>query len=166
MKNIPKILIVGLILFSPGIASVQAHDGHKKDIVETAIYGGIFKTFISAIKEADLVEILQKKGQFTVFVPTDEAFAKMPKGSFESLLKPENKKRLREILKYHIIKSRVPAKKISSGTAKLKMLNEKRAVLSSKDGKVKINQANILKADIMAKNGIIHIIDEVLLPQD
>ena len=93
MKKLPKILIVGLILCSSGIASFQAHDGHKKDIVETAIYGGIFKTFISAIKEADLVEILQK-GQFTVFVPTDEAFAKMPKGSVESLLKPENKKGL------------------------------------------------------------------------
>ena len=165
MKNIQKILILGLILCSSGIASFQAHDGHKKDIVETAIYGGIFKTFISAIKEADLVGILQKKDSSPF---ASQLMMHLPRCQKEVLNLSWNlrKKRLREILKHHIIKSRVPAKKISSGTAKLKMLNEKRAVLSSKDGKVKINQANILKADIMAKNGIIHIIDEVLLPQE
>lgn len=164
--KIPKILILGLALIILSFNS-QAHDGHKKDIIDTAIYGGIFKTFIAAIKAADIVHTLKSKGQFTVFLPTDEAFAKLPKGTVESLLKPENRKRLKEILKYHVIKARVPTKKISSGTAKLKMLNKKEAVLISKDGKVTINDVKILKADMMAKNGIIHIIDEVLqLPKE
>jgi len=158
-----KILIILLIL-SLSCFRAHTHDGHKKDIIETAIYGGVFKTLISAIKATDLVDTLRSKGQFTVFAPTDEAFGKLPKGTVESLLKPENKKRLTDILKYHIIKARVPVKKITNGTAKLRMLNKKQAILSSKDGKVTINKANVLKADMMAKNGIIHIINEVLLP--
>ena len=145
----------------------QAHDGHKKDIIDTAIYGGIFKIFISAIKAADFVDTLKRNGQFTVFAPTDEAFSKLPKGTIEFLMKPENKKDLKDFIKYHVIKARVPVKKISSGTAKIKMLNKKEAILISKDGKVTINKVQILKADIMAKNGIIHIVDEVLqLPKE
>ena len=160
-----KTLTFGLI-FSLLSFNAQAHDGHKKDIVETAIYGGIFKSFIAAIKAADLIDTLRKKGQFTVFAPTDEAFSKLPTGTFEALLKPENKKRLTDILKYHVIKARIPTKKISDGTVQLKMLNNKQATLSSKDGKVTINKAKIIKADMMAKNGIVHIIDEVLLPPE
>ena len=140
----------------------QAHDGHKKDIIDTAIYGGIFNTLISAIKAADFVETLKRNGQFTIFAPTDEAFSKLPKGTIEFLMRPENKKSLKDFLKYHVIKARVPVKKISSGTAKLKMLNKKEAILISTDGKVTINNVKILKADVMAKNGIIHIINEVL----
>ena len=160
-----KTLTFGLI-FSLLSFNAQAHDGHKKDIVETAIYGGIFKSFISAIKAADLIDTLRKKGQFTVFAPTDEAFSKLPTGTFEALLKPENKKRLTDILKYHVIKARIPTKKISDGTVQLKMLNKKQAKLSSKYGKVTINKAKIIKSDMMAKNGIVHIIDEVLLPPE
>lgn len=160
-----KTLTFGLI-FSLLSFNAQAHDGHKKDIVETAIHGDIFKSFIAAIKAADLIDTLRKKGQFTVFAPTDEAFSKLPAGTFEALLKPENKKRLTDILKYHVIKARIPTKKISDGTVQLKMLNNKQATLSSKDGKVTINKAKIIKADMMAKNGIVHIIDEMLLPPE
>ena len=160
-----KTLTLGLILSLLSF-NAQAHDGHKKDIVETAIYGGIFKSFIAAIKAADFIDTLRGKGQFTVFAPTDEAFSKLPTGTFETLLKPENKKRLTDILKYHVIKARIPTKKTSDGTVQLKMLNKKQTKLSSKDGKVTINKAKIIKADMMAKNGIVHIIDEVLLPPE
>ena len=164
--KIPKILILGFALIILSF-NAQAHDGHKKDIIDTAIYGGIFKTFISAIKAAGFVDTLKRNGQFTVFAPTDEAFLKLPKGTIEFLMKPENKKILKDFLKYHIIKARVPVKKISSGTAKLKMLNKKEATLISKDGKVTINKVKILKSDVMAKNGIIHIINGVLqLPKE
>ena len=164
--KIPKILILGFALIILNF-NTQSHDGHKKDIIDTAIYGGIFKTFISVIKAADLVDTLKRSGQFTVFAPTDEAFLKLPKGTIEFLMKPENKKLLKDFLKYHIIKARVTVKKISSGTAKLKMLNKKEATLISKDGKVTINKVKILKSDVMAKNGIIHIINGVLqLPKE
>ena len=164
--KIPKVITLGFALIILSFNS-QAHDGHKKDIIDTVIYGGIFKTFISVIKAADFVDTLKRNGQFTVFAPTDEAFLKLPKGTIEFLMKPENKKILKDFLKYHIIKARVPVKKISSGTAKLKMLNKKEAKLISKDGKVTINKIKILKSDVMAKNGIVHIINGVLqLPKE
>ena len=138
------------------------HHGKKKDIVDTAVAAGSFKTLVAAVKAAGLVDTLKGKGPFTVFAPTDEAFAKLPKGTVESLLKPENKSKLVDILTYHVVAAKVPAAKVKSG--KVGMVNKKNARVRVKDGKVTINKANVVKTDIMTSNGIIHVIDAVIMP--
>ena len=136
--------------------------GHKHDIVDTAIKAGSFNTLVAAVQAAELVETLKSKGPFTVFAPTDEAFNKLPKGTLESLLKPENKKKLQDILTYHVVAAKVPSSKVSAG--KVEMVNKKHAKISIKNGKVMIDKANVVKTDIMASNGVIHVIDQVILP--
>ena len=168
MRKVLLALAAGVVVLAAGTQSALAGCGTcDKTIVENAVANKDFATLVAAVKAADLVDTLSGDGPFTVFAPTDEAFLKLPKGTIEFLMKPENKKILKDFLKYHIIKARVPVKKISSGTAKLKMLNKKEATLISKDGKVTINKVKILKSDVMAKNGIIHIINGVLqLPKE
>ena len=117
---------------------------------------------MAAVKAADLVDTLKGDGPFTVFAPTDEAFGKLPKGTLESLLKPENKKKLQDILTYHVVAAKVPSSKVAAG--KVAMVNKKHAKISVSSGKVKINKANVVKVDIMASNGVIHVIDQVILP--
>jgi len=136
----------------------------KKDIVDTAVAAGSFKTLVAAVKAADLVETLKGKGPFTVFAPTDEAFAKLPAGTVESLLKPENKKKLIAVLTYHVI----PAKVLSAEAAKLteaKTVQGNLVKIKVADGTVMIDAAKVVKADIEASNGVIHVIDTVILPQ-
>ena len=118
----------------------------KKDIVDTAVAAGSFKPLVAAVKAARLVDTLKGKGPFTVFAPTDEAFPKLPKGTVESLLKPENKSKLVDILKFHVVAAKVPAAKVKSG--KVRMVNKKNARVRVKDGKVTINKANVVKTDI------------------
>merc|ERR1712025_1095339 len=117
MKNL-KTYLLGSILSITMINAHADHHGKKKDIVDTAVAAGSFKTLVAAVKAAGLVDTLKGKGPFTVFAPTDEAFAKLPKGTLESLLKPENKKQLVSILTYHVVPGKVMAKDVKSGMVK------------------------------------------------
>lgn len=136
-----------------------------KNIVETAVEAGSFGTLVAAVKAAGLVETLAEGGPFTVFAPTDEAFAKLPKGTVESLLKPENKDKLIAILTYHVVSGEVTsANVIKVKTAKT--VQGQDLAVTFADGEVMINNANVVKADITAGNGVIHVIDTVLLPTD
>ena len=134
-----------------------------KDIVTTAVEAGSFKTLAAALTAGELVEALQGEGPFTVFAPTDEAFAKLPKGTLETLLKPENKGMLVSILTYHVVAGSVDAAAVvelnAAGT-----LNGQRVDIKTENDGVQIDGANVVKADIACSNGIIHVIDSVLLP--
>jgi uncharacterized surface protein with fasciclin (FAS1) repeats len=136
-----------------------------KDIVDTAVAAGSFKTLVAAVKAADLVDTLKSEGPFTVLAPTDEAFAKLPKGTVESLLKPENKDKLVAILKYHVI----PSKALAADVVKLdgkevKTVEGKSVKIDVEGSTVMINNAKVIKTDIVCSNGVIHVIDTVLLP--
>lgn len=151
--------MMSLVVLSVG--SVSAED--KKDIVDTAVAAGSFTTLAAALEAAGLVETLKGDGPFTVFAPTDEAFAKLPEGTVETLLKPENKAMLVDILTYHVIAGNVPSKeavKLTTATA----LNEKAINLEVKDGALHLNESKVITADIECTNGVIHIIDAVMLP--
>lgn len=139
--------------------------GEGKDIVDTAVGAGSFKTLVAAVKAAGLVETLKGDGPFTVLAPTDEAFAKLPEGTLDSLLKPENKEKLVAILKYHVI----PGKAMAADVVKLdgkavKTVEGQSAKVAIKDGSVMIDGAKVIKTDVECSNGVIHIIDTVLLP--
>jgi len=134
------------------------------DIVDTAIAAGNFKTLVAALKAADLVDTLKGPGPFTVFAPTDEAFAKLPAGTVETLLKPENKAKLQSILTYHVVAGKV----MSQDVVKLdsaRTVEGQTVAIKVVDGGVMINDAHVIKADIEASNGVIHVIDSVMLPQ-
>ena len=133
------------------------------DIVSVAVASGKFKTLAAALKAAGLVETLQGTGPFTVFAPTDEAFAKLPKGTVEDLLKPENKEKLAGILTYHVLAGKVMAADVT--TMKAKTVNGQKLDLIVEDGKVTVDKAKVIMADVAASNGIIHAIDTVLMPK-
>lgn len=160
MNNIKNYLLGALLTIS--VSAIQAADSKSQDIVDVAVGAGSFKTLVAAVKAAGLVETLKGDGPFTVFAPTDEAFSKLPKGSLDSLLKPENKKKLQDVLTYHVVAAKVPSSKVSAG--KVAMVNKKHAKISIKNGKVMIDKANVVKTDVMASNGVIHVIDRVILP--
>ncbi len=137
----------------------------EKDIVDTAVAAGKFKTLVAAVKAADLVDTLKGDGPFTVLAPNDEAFEKLPEGTVETLLKPENKEKLIAILKYHVI----PAKAMAADVVKLdgknvKTVEGKTVAIKVEDGKVMIGKAKVIKTDIACTNGVIHVIDTVLIP--
>lgn len=140
-----------------------AHAG-AKDIVDTAAGAGKFETLITAAKAAGLVETLKGAGPFTVFAPTDEAFAKLPKGTVEDLLKPENKAKLAAILTYHVIPGKVMAADIKGKKTNVKTVQGGELAVDATDG-VKINDATVTTADVAASNGVIHIIDTVVMPK-
>ncbi|MFX1598862.1 MAG: fasciclin domain-containing protein [Promethearchaeota archaeon] len=132
-----------------------------KNIVETAISAGSFKTLVKAVQTAGLVETLSKKGPFTVFAPTDQAFAKLPKGTVEGLL--QNKKKLTDVLTYHVVAGKVMSKDVA-GLRSAKTLQGQTISIDTSKG-VRINNANVVKADIETSNGVIHVIDTVILPK-
>lgn len=143
------------------VASV-GHAAEKKDIVDTAVAAGSFKTLVTAVKEAGLVEALKGKGPFTVFAPTDEAFAKLPKGTLEGLL--ADKEKLAAVLKYHVVPGKVMAADVVKVT-EAKSLQGSTISINAKDG-VKLNgSSNVVKTDIECTNGVIHVIDTVILPK-
>lgn len=137
----------------------------QKDIVATAAAAGTFNTLATALKAAGLDDTLKGKGPFTVFAPTDEAFSKLPAGTVESLLKPENKEKLRAILLYHVVPGDVTAAKVVK-LSSAKTVNGQDLKLKVNDGTVMVNDAKVVKADVLASNGVIHVIDSVLLPKD
>ncbi|MBM3790185.1 MAG: fasciclin domain-containing protein [Acidobacteria bacterium] len=136
----------------------------KGDIIDVAVSAGSFNTLAAALKAAGLVETLQGMGPFTVFAPTDDAFAKLPAGTVESLLKPENKAKLAGILTYHVVAGTVMAKDVVN-LKSAKTVNGKELTIKTAMGKVMVDGATVTKTDIMASNGVIHVIDTVVLPQ-
>ena len=135
----------------------------RKDIVDTAVEAGSFKTLATALTAAWLVETLKGEGPFTVFAPTDEAFAKLPAGTLNDLLKPENKAKLSAILTYHVVPGKVMAKDVVS-LSSAKTVNGKELKIATKDGTVTVDKATVIKTDIECSNGVIHVIDSVMLP--
>ncbi|WP_392337959.1 fasciclin domain-containing protein [Loktanella salsilacus] len=133
------------------------------DIVDTAVSAGNFNTLVAAVKAADLVETLKGAGPFTVFAPTDAAFAALPDGTVEDLLKPENKAKLASILTYHVVSGKVMSTDLSDGMTPATVNGE--TVTIHTDGGVKVNDATVSSADIDADNGVIHVIDAVLMPK-
>ena len=159
-----KTLCAALVLCGAASLAARAEDAPKKDIVEVAVEAGKFKTLAAALKAAGLVDTLKGEGPFTVFAPTDEAFAKLPAGTVESLLKPENKEKLVAVLTYHV----VPGKVLAADVVKLteaKTVQGGKVTIAAKDGKVTVDGANVVTTDIKAKNGVIHVIDAVILPK-
>ena len=141
-----------------------ANAAEKADIVQTAISNGSFKTLVAAVKAAGLVETLKGSGPFTVFAPTDEAFAKLPGGTVENLLKPENKKQLVAILTYHVVPGKVMSKDIVGKKTMAKSVEGEEISIDATNG-VKVDNAKVVKADVEASNGVIHVIDTVIMPK-
>lgn len=159
--SIKKLLMVVVAVASLGMTN--AGMAQQKDIVTTAVEAGSFKTLAAALTAGDLVGALQGKGPFTVFAPTDEAFAKIPADTLKMLLKPENKDKLVAILTYHVVSGKVDAAHVvdlSGATT----LNGQRVDIAVNDGTVNIDKASVVKADIQCSNGIIHVIDTVMMP--
>ena len=146
-------------------SSVFAVACDKKDIVDTAVGAGSFKTLVAAVQAADLVDTLKGKGPFTVFAPSDEAFAKLPAGTVEDLIKPENKEKLVAILTYHVVPGKVLAKDVVKLTA-AKTVQGQEVAIKVADGKVTVDNANVVKTDIECSNGVIHVIDSVIIPAE
>ncbi len=170
MKRVAVGMVVAVLAIALGANLALAGDccskckGDKpKDIVDTAVKAGSFKTLAAALTAADLVETLKGKGPFTVFAPTDEAFGKLPEGTVKELLKPENKKKLTSILTYHV----VPGKVLAADVVKLseaKTVEGSKVKIRVKEDKVHVDNARVAATDILCSNGVIHVIDSVILP--
>ena len=150
---------LGINLFSQVSLRAEA----SKDIVDTAVAAGSFNTLAKALQAAGLVDTLKGSGPFTVFAPTDDAFARLPPGTLENLLKPENKAKLQAILKYHVVSGKVPASKVAAMSS-ASTVEGSPLRISTKNGSVSVNDAKVVTTDIEASNGIIHVIDAVVLP--
>ena len=158
-----KNLTFGAAVAAMALSAGTVTRAQARDIVDTAVAAGQFKTLAAALQAAGLVETLKGAGPFTVFAPTDEAFAKLPKGTLEDLLKPENKAKLTAILTYHV----VPGKVMAADVVKVKdakTVQGGSVKVSTMGGKVMIDNAHVVKADIAASNGVIHVIDTVMMP--
>jgi len=154
MKMFPRLLSVAAL-----IAVTSA--SYAADIVDTAVSAGQFTTLVKALKAADLVDALKQKGPYTVFAPTDAAFAKLPAGALDSLIKDKDK--LAAVLKYHVVSGKVMAAQVKPGP--VKTLQGQTLTVSAQDGTVMVDDAKVIKADIEASNGVIHVIDSVLMPK-
>jgi len=145
------------------LAPMAFAGGMKKDIVDTAVSAGSFTTLVAAVQAAGLVDVLKGDGPFTVFAPTDEAFAALPEGTVEDLLKPENKDQLAAILTYHVVPGKVMSGDIAGQKLDVETVEGSTAMVNATDG-VMIDGANVVTADVEASNGVIHVIDAVILP--
>jgi uncharacterized surface protein with fasciclin (FAS1) repeats len=158
-----KSITVGVVTLALTMSAATAA-GNKSDIVETAVNAGSFKTLVAAVKAAGLVDTLRAPGPFTVFAPTDDAFAKLPAGTVADLLKPENKAKLVAILTYHVVPGKVMSKDIAGQKTMAKSVEGSDIPVDATNG-VKVDNANVVKADIEATNGVIHVIDSVIIPK-
>jgi len=163
-----KVILLGVAGALVLALSVATYAGPKrvptKNIVDTAVEAGSFKTLATALQAAGLVDTLKGKGPFTVFAPTDEAFAKLPEGTLQDLLKQENKEKLAAILTYHV----VPGKVLAAQVVKMnsaKTVNGQSLTISTNGGTVMVDNAKVVKTDILCSNGVIHVIDSVVLPK-
>ena len=159
------VIALGCAAFGAAVTTAQAmdHKGGKTDIVDTAVAAGNFTTLAAALEAAGLVETLKGEGPFTVFAPTDAAFAKLPAGTVQSLLEPENRDKLTAILTYHV----VPGKVLAADVVKLdsaKTVNGESVAIDASSGGVKVDDATVTATDIVASNGVIHVIDAVIMP--
>ena len=162
MKSILTSILFGILaIVSP--AGAGEHKAAPKDIVDTAVAAGSFKTLAAALGAANLVETIKGAGPFTVFAPTDEAFAKLPAGTVDTLLRPENREQLVAILKNHVFAGRVTLAKALE-VREAASLQGSKITFKFEDGRVLVGSAALVKADIAASNGIIHVIDQVLIP--
>jgi uncharacterized surface protein with fasciclin (FAS1) repeats len=161
MKRIRDVMLATAVSVAMGLGTVAAK---AADIVDTAASAGDFKTLVAAIEAAGLVETLKGKGPFTVFAPTDAAFAKLPAGTLEDLLKPENKDKLTAILTYHVVAGKIMSADIAGKTEMVETVEGDKLTVDAMKG-VKIDNATVTSADIEASNGVIHVIDTVLLPK-
>ncbi len=165
IKHTLKILFISVLcagLTSSAFAGAHKSKETMKDIVGVASSADGFSTLVAAVSAADLVGLLQSEGPFTVFAPTDEAFAKLPEGTIETLLKPENKDQLIAILKYHVVPGKVMAADVKPGA--VGTANGQSFMVKSSYGKVYVDGAQVIATDISASNGVIHAIDTVILP--
>ncbi|MEO1695463.1 MAG: fasciclin domain-containing protein [Pseudomonadota bacterium] len=160
-KTLAAIVMIALTF---GVTTASHAKHHRKNIVKTAAGAGQFKTLIAAAKAAGLARVLSRRRGLTVFAPTDAAFAKLGKRTLRSLLRPRNRHKLRRILLYHVLGRRVPAGKIPAGRTHVKTLAGKTVRLRKSRRGVRVNRSNVIKANVRASNGIIHVIDRVLLP--
>lgn len=165
MHIMTGVIFSTMILLSMSAGAMHHGDGEKKgkDIVDVAVDNGSFTTLATALQAAGLVDVLKGEGPYTVFAPTDEAFAKLPAGTVETLLMPENIDQLKAVLTYHVVSGQVLAAdvvKLSSA----KTVSGETVSIAVNDGNVAINDSTVVKADVMANNGVIHVIDTVLLP--
>lgn len=156
MRSVIAAVIAAPLMLSNAFAT-------SKDIVDTAVSAGSFETLVAAVKAAGLVDTLKGDGPFTVFAPTDEAFAKLPEGTVENLLKPENKDQLVAVLTYHVVPGKVMSGDIAGKSLDAKTVQGSDLEIDATDG-VKVDNANVVSADIETSNGVIHVIDTVVLP--
>jgi len=160
----PIIVMTAALIFSvQAVAGAHKSAPAKQDIVDTAISAGSFNTLVAAVQAAELAEALKGTGPFTVFAPTDEAFAALPEGTVESLLKPENQDQLQAVLLYHVVSGKIMAADIGSGAQPATLQGATIDVVGSASG-VTVNGANVVSADVVTTNGVIHVIDAVILP--
>lgn len=158
--NVMKTVTAGAVALALSMSVAKA-----ADIVDTAIAAGSFTTLVTAVKAAGLVDTLKGPGPFTVFAPNDDAFAKLPAGTVENLLKPENKKKLVAILTYHVVPGKVMSKDLIGKKMMVKTVEGTDVSIDATDG-VRVDNAKVVKADIEASNGVIHIIDMVIIPTE
>ena len=161
---IATLVVVALTTSLSAIAGGHSKEAKTGDIVDVAVAAGQFKTLAAALEAADLVDTLKGHGPFTVFAPTDEAFAALPEGTVETLLRPENRDQLVSILTYHVVAGKVSADQVVN-LDKADTVNGQSVSISVVDGNVRINDATVVAADVEASNGVIHIVDAVILPQ-
>ena len=161
MKKTIAASAAALLLAVAVAAPVRADHHQGKDIVDTAVAAGSFSTLATALKAAGLVETLKGKGPFTVFAPTDDAFKKLPAGTLEKLL--ADKAQLTKVLTYHVVSGKVMAADVVK-LSEAKTVEGSLVRIAVKDGKVKVNDANVVKTDVGASNGVIHVLDAVILP--
>ncbi|TIP10522.1 fasciclin domain-containing protein [Mesorhizobium sp.] len=159
--KLKSLLVAAAMMLASGVSALAA----EKDIVNTAVEAGQFKTLAAALEAAGLVSTLKGDGPFTVFAPTDEAFAKLPAGTVENLLKPENKHQLTEILTYHVVPGKVMAADVA-GLDEAKSVNGKIIDIEVEGSSVRVNDAAVTDADVAASNGVIHVIDKVIMPPE
>jgi uncharacterized surface protein with fasciclin (FAS1) repeats len=166
MKMMSTTLTLALVAGALTLGASAAHAQQvRKDIVDTAVAAGSFKTLAKALQAADLVETLKGTGPFTVFAPTDEAFAKLPAQTLSDLLKPENKSKLQRILTYHVVPGRVSSSEVVAMRTAKAASGDVIAIKAS-GAAVVVDEARVIKTDVEASNGLIHVIDAVMLPDD
>ena len=165
MFRFRSLFAITMIVMVFGVIQAFSGSHEDKDIVDTAVGAGSFTTLVTAVQAAGLEETLRGEGPYTVFAPTDEAFAALPDGTVEMLLLPENKEKLVAILTYHVVAGKVTAEDVIK-LKEAKSVNGKGIPITVNDSEVKVNKATVVKTDIMASNGVIHVIDAVIIPED
>lgn len=163
-KTITLIVAFTASLMLGSLAVAGGYSKNKSDIVDTAVANGSFSTLAAALQAGDLVGTLKSDGPFTVFAPTDEAFAKLPEGTIDTLLKPENKDKLVEILTYHVVPGKVTASQVVNINS-AEAVNGMALSIKVDEGSVFVNDAQVIATDVMASNGVIHVVDTVIIPK-